>query len=255
MSGLRRTRSYRSYTYSFRIVARFFSKFTFDPLEGLGLSLGLIKARQKTLLWTPDHHWTWEPLQQGPAESRPLFPAPSHTFKYSPGSPSIELTDYSTVHLEETALHDTPAMAHSLFPPAISTRRPRNQSDASNYAPSLPVYERNGGRVSDETISPLTQRPSDVRRSRVSTSYRGSSDGRRSSEFSDPDLGGGYHMPLLVASHDEPSAHGVHSRYGYRRANSDPGDPPIGILGGAQGDGLGIGMNVVSPTANAERDM
>ncbi|KAF2829583.1 hypothetical protein CC86DRAFT_318980 [Ophiobolus disseminans] len=254
MTGLGYTRDYRCWTYWFRAASRFISRFTFDPLESLGVKFGLIKSRQKTLVWTRKHHHDPDLSHQ---RVQPLVPLPRHV-----SSPSIELTDYSTVPHDESAIQDTPAMAHSLFPPAITTRRPRNESDASFTEPTLPIYEqyrRSDDRQSDERPSddshrPLIQRPSDVHRSRASSASRRTSgeaqrggEDRRSSKATDGRSSSEY-MLSPTSPLEEQSGFGgwlglnttVQSRQGYRRANSDPGSPPFEMETQAGEMGLGI---------------
>ena len=244
MKGLIYTREYRSLTYWFRAAFRFLSKFTFDPLESLGVNFGLIKSRQKTLVWERKER---DELER--SQTRRPRPTPRH-----PTSPSIELTDYSTVPHDESVIQDTPAQAHSLFPPAITTRRPRNESDASITDPILPIYEQY--RRSDDSQRPLVQRPSDVHRSRAGSSSRRVSgeahydvEGRRSSEVTDARSSSDY--MLSPTSPDGLQGFGgwlgldttVQSRQGYRRANSDPGSPPIDLVAQAGASGLGIDLD------------
>jgi hypothetical protein len=235
MNGLQMTRDYRKLTYWFRASFRFFSKYTFDPLESLAVNAGLISARQRTLVWTKSH--TYDPLPW-PQPSRPH----GHTT-----SPSIELTLYHADDQphENTAVQDTPAMAHSLFPPARTTHRPRNESDASIMEPTLPIYNRY--RTSDDSSRSFIQRPSDVHRSRTpSTDLKRSAggSGRRSSEFTGSRLSTEYMLSPISPPADQQGFGGwlslntVQSRQGYQRANSDP--PPF-VADAAQG-GLGISV-------------
>jgi hypothetical protein len=285
MSGLKMTRRYRSFTYWFRASFRFVSKFTFDPLEALGVNLGLIKTRQHTLVWTKEH--THNPVlppsrpsqrhagtrlppglppppgtspspghppspdrppQPGlPTSSgRPATPGPS-SFTGHHASPSIELTDYSN---PEYGTHDTPAMAHSLFPPALKPGRPRNQSDASFTESGLPIFDRY--RTSNDSNRPLIWRPSDVHRSRAAVGRRPSDEreGRRSSDFAEHRSSSEY-MLAPASMYDEQPVFGnwlgsVQSRQGYQRANSDPGSPPILDDGGERGAGQGLGIGMGS---------
>lgn len=240
MKGLRMTRSYRSYTYFVRQVSRFASKFTVNPLERLGVVVGLIKTRQKTLLWTKNH--TWNPVV-------PPDPVPDalrqNRHHHSRASPSIELTDYSTVPLNDRTVYETPAMAHSLFPPAITTRRPRNESDASNYDLGIPIYEQHRLRSSEDSSDPLIQRPDYCHRSRASRGGKGSTKDRRASDDTDAGSEIDLASPFDV-SHFEESSHGgwlgstLQSRQGYRRANSDPGSQPIDLVPFESVGGLGI---------------
>jgi hypothetical protein len=234
------TRDYRSMTYWLRVASRFVSKFTFDPLESLGVKFGLIKTRQKTLVWTKTHDWNPK------VDANPLT-EPSTATAAHHASPSIELTDYSTVAQGESAIQDTPAMAHSLFPPALTTRRPRNESDASHHEPALPIYEQY--RTSDDSHRRLIQRPSDVHRSRAPSS---SERGRRSSEARrESDIAGRssseYATSPASPPDEQPSFGGwlglgssFRGRQGYQRTNSDSGSPPDDIAAEAQQDALGI---------------
>jgi hypothetical protein len=232
MAGLQRTRKYRALTYWFRAASRFISKFTFDPLECLCVELGLVSKRQETLVWTKQH--THEP---------PLKSESSKSARQHVASPSIELTIYPDSLYEDITLQETPAMAHSLFPPAHTTRRTRNESDASLPEPNLPIYERY--RSSEDSNWPLVQRPSDVHRSRAAPSSQSSQDRRRSSEISDTRSSSEY---LLSPESIAPEHHvfgewpTVQSRHGYRRANSDPGNLPVDLVD-ELGNGLGIGYD------------
>jgi hypothetical protein len=239
MDGLRMTRYYRSLTYFLRVAFRKLSKYTFDPLEGLGVMTGLIKTRQKTLMWTKRHSWD-------PAVSLPqVLPVNEPSTQPLAASPSIQLTDFSTTawHPEEFDAQETPAMAHSLFPPAISTRRPRNESDASLNDLPLPIYAQ--VRTSEESaVAPLIQRPSDVHRSRATP--RTSGEYRRSSDSVDVTLSGEHNLSPTSPPHDSTFGGwvgleaSVHNRSGYRRANSEPGSPP-GIDLRTQGLGIEMG--------------
>ncbi|KAH7061917.1 hypothetical protein BKA63DRAFT_191724 [Paraphoma chrysanthemicola] len=240
MDGLHMTRDYRSLTYWFRVASRFVSKFTFDPLESLGVSFGLIKAKQKTLVWTKTHTWDPKVIPDNPTTE------PSSATAHKP-SPSIELTDYSTLPQGESAAQDTPAMAHSLFPPALTTRRPRYESDASHHEPSLPIYQQ--FRTSDDSQRPFIQRPSDVHRSRAPSS---SDHGRRSSEARRDSEMTGRSSSEYAASpssppEDQPSFGGwlglnssFRGRHGYQRTNSDPGSPPVDMVAEVEENALGI---------------
>jgi hypothetical protein len=232
MAGLQRTRKYRAITYWFRAASRFISKFTVDPLECLCVELGLVSKRQETLVWTKQY--THDP---------PLKTDPSKSGRQHVASPSIELTIFPDSLYEDITLQETPAMAHSLFPPAHTTRRARNESDASLPEPNLPIYERY--RSSEDSNWPLIQRPSDVHRSRAAPSGQRTQDRRRSSEISETRSSSEYLLsPEIIA----PEHHvfgewpTVQSRQGYRRANSDPGIPPVD-LGEEIGQGLEIGYD------------
>ncbi|KAH9881783.1 hypothetical protein J1614_000954 [Plenodomus biglobosus] len=224
MIGLRRTRRYRQWTFIFRLTSRLLSRITLRPLEKLGISIGLIKKPQKTLLWTKDHTWNPDlPVSQSGPVAQPSYtnPSPSSDFpKHSGIVPEIEL------HVTET-----PAMAHSLFPPAITTRL-RNESDASVN----PISTYTQLRASNESYQPLIQRPLETYRTRNETEGRSSGDGRASLE-----------NIYLSASPPERSSWlapntAVHNRHGYRRANSDPGLPPTDLVETAE-SGLGINLH------------
>jgi hypothetical protein len=231
------TRDYRALTYWFRITSRFVAKFTFDPLESLGVKLGFIKMRQKTLVWTKTH--SHDPLPR----SSLLRTASHHDV-----SPFIELTLFPDSLCDEGTFRDTPAMAHSPFPPAHTMRRSRNESDASFSEPTLPIYEQY--RTSDESNRPMIHRPSDIHRSRAtpaSRDRRRSHERRRSSELSEPRSSSEFLLsPTSIYSGQ--SAYGgrltldvaAQSRQGYRRANSDPGSPPLDVVAEVERSGLGI---------------
>ncbi|KAF1841258.1 uncharacterized protein K460DRAFT_322312 [Cucurbitaria berberidis CBS 394.84] len=229
MDGLRKTRMYRHWSFPVRWLSRQLSRWTLDPMEKLAVLVGLVKKPQKTLLWTKGHKW--DPVVP---QAKAMVPA-----QINP-SPYIELTDYSTTapHMD-THIHDTPAMAHSLFPPAIPTRRPRNESDASLLPPS---------RTSDDSSSPLIQRPSEAHHQRVDSEGRRSGEGRVSF--------GETWSPATPA--DARPAYGgglgadatVHSRQGYQRANSDPGSLPVDIAEMAQS---GLVIHFRNPDPDLER--
>ncbi|KAI8942314.1 hypothetical protein NX059_000393 [Plenodomus lindquistii] len=215
MSGLRMTRRYRHWTYILRLTSRLLSGVTLGPLEKFAIAIGLIKKPQKTLLWTK--HSTWIP-NIAVTQLRPAKPWPS-----------IELTDYSMAGPGPGGhVADTPAMAHSLFPPAITTR-PRNESDASTYSVSMYTQLR----TSDHSYQMIIQRPSEAHHTRGDVEGRSSGEGRHSLEDNF----------LSVSSPERDYWSGpdtaVHSRQGYRRANSDPRPPPTDLVDATQ-SGLGI---------------
>ncbi|CAN9158265.1 unnamed protein product [Alternaria alternata] len=139
MKGLRMTRAYRSLT----LFARRTSRVTMNQLEKLALAIGLIKKRKKTLMWT--RHHTWNPL----VPRRTSSSGRDHLR----GAPSIELTPYDNDRVPDVVF-ETPAMAHSLFPPAITPRRTRNESDASLDPLDLPGRPRTSG---DSSTPPYTK--------------------------------------------------------------------------------------------------
>lgn len=203
--------------------------------------MGFIEKRQKTLFWTKKHTHEYVP--------KPTR-APSNRATHHTASPSIELTDYSDHGCMDSAVQDTPAMAHSLFPPAITPRRPRNESDASFTEPSLPIFERRRASHDGEASDIFIQLPSEVHRSRAAfqdSSRRASHERRRSSEVSEHRSSD----ELLLSPTSIPYERQMlgawvgldtvtQNRRGYHRANSDPGSPPdLVALQGEQG-GLGI---------------
>lgn len=237
MDSLRMTRDYRALTYGFRATSRCISKFTFDPLESLCVKLGLIKTHQRTLLWTKSHK------PESESRTRPSGSSPSHA-----ASPSIELTLYPHDPHDESAVHDTPAMAHSLFPPARTNRRARNKNDVSYIEVSLPMYQR--ARTSEDSGRPPVQHPSDVRRSRASSSTtRGGhmdEQRRRSSEIPESRSSGEHLLAPESLASEQTAFTGwtrldptVYSRQGYQRANSDPSSQPIEIVAEVEQSGLG----------------
>jgi hypothetical protein len=239
MDGLRMTRDYRAFTYWFRTVSRFISKYTFDPLESLGVSMGLIKTHQKTLVWTKKHTYNPKPKR-----------APSNGIANHAASPSIELTVYPDHDRMDIAIQDTPAMAHSLFPPAITPRRTRYESDASFTEPSLPIYEQY--RNNHEGDGSSIQCPSEVHRSRAASrdnDYRTSDDRRHSSEVSEQRSSDELLLSPTSLSNERPIFSewtgldtAMQSRRGYQRANSDPGSPPDLVVVRDEQGGLGISV-------------
>ena len=220
MQGLRMTRSYRQYTFFARLAARFVTKFTLDPLEWLAYKVGLIKTMQNTLVWTKKHDWD------------PIIPKRSSHF----ATPSFELTDLSDVPLGGQQAQETPAMAHSLFPPAIPMGRARTESEASLRSPYRPDYEY---RISNDSFTPLIRRPSEAHHMGHRTDSLSSDEPRMS----------GDHTPMLVSSPEDQTAFngwlGLNSalqpRHTYRRANSYRGSPPFDLPQPNQ-DALGIYM-------------
>lgn len=216
------TRRYRSLTFWVRRLSRAISFVTFDPLEKLAVVVGLIKKPQKTILWNKH------------PKRGPIVPhaAPGAQPGYAMPSPSFQLTDLSSDRPGvATNTQETPAMAHSLFPPAIATRA-RNESDASHN----PLSPYTMVRTSDESSRPLIQRPTGVYHHPEEPERRGSGEPRVS--FEDTFLHG---SPPEQREWLAPGTT-VHSRQGYRRANSDPGLPPHDGVVRSQ-DGLGIELD------------
>jgi hypothetical protein len=218
-------RKYRHWTFFFRRASRGLSYLTLDPLEKLAVMIGLIKKPKNTLLWTKEHSHLGNPVVSGSS----LSTQPNK----SNASPSIsfEMTNqsaaapYRNLQFHE---HDTPALAHSVFPPAIRTHRPRAGSHGSNSAPS-----RSPLRESGDSSRPLIQRPSEA------YCLPGDGEGRPSDEMrvsfedtlshaSPPEQGSGLGRDTMLQG-----------RQGYRRANSGAGSPSIDGVSSAQG-GLGI---------------
>jgi len=221
MQGLRMTRSYRQYTYFIRVASRFIAQYTLNPLEWLAYKIGLIKTTQQTIFWTKQH--TWEP--RVPTRLMP---------------PAFELTDLSDGPSNGPQMQETPALAHSLFPPAIPMGRPRAESDTSFEAQSLRQLESHG-RISDDSYAPLVQRPSEAHRAGQHADRSSSDQHRISTDNS-----------AIVVTPPEDEAPfqgwlGLHTalqpRHAYRRANSDPGSPPLD-LPQPNLDPLGIHLDV-----------
>jgi hypothetical protein len=230
------TRDYRSGTYWIRAATRFVSRFTFAPLESLGVNMGLIKSRQKTLVWTKESKAGSEQVQ---------LPDGQVSEARHVTSPSFALTDYSTAPHDECAMDDSPAMAHSLFPLALTPHRPRTASDTSIHEPVLPIFQR--FRRSDDSSRPLVTAPPDIHRWRASSTHHN----RRVTE--ETDLRSSSEHALSPSSPlGEASAHGgrlevntrtLQSRQGYRRRNSDPGSPPHDVaITGAYGSSMRWGL-------------
>jgi hypothetical protein len=222
MSGLRMTRIYRSWTFFARRTSRALSYLTVHQFEKIFILAGVIKKPQKTLLWTKEH--TWNPVIPPSLTER----ARGHTHAlHTYASPSIELTDCDVTR-SPSHVQDIPAMAHSLFDPAINVRRARIASDASLSGPD-PL---NGPRTSDDSSASLIQRLSQVH-------HHGETDGRTSSE-------GCHSFETPFIERDFPAAErwlstegAVHNRQGYRRANSESGVAPD-VTGSIDQGGLGI---------------
>ena len=166
--GLRMTRIYRRLTFSFRRISRLLSRFTFDPMERLGVAIGLIKYPQKTLLWTKEH------------THDPDIPIAMLQIVRPHGIPAVEPSDFSTAMVRDDSqqshhAHETPAQAHSLFPPVIPQRRARHDSESSAVR-TLPSFRGHGSSSSplsltnrpsyDSSVVPLLQHPPQVHHQR-----------------------------------------------------------------------------------------
>jgi hypothetical protein len=213
MQGLRRTRVYRHWTFYARRISRGLIKVTLEPVERLAISANLVK-KQDTLLWQRTHIWA----PPAPPQNTALPP-------HYVASPSIELTDYSTVLSTEFATQEVPAMPHSLFPPAISVRRARAEGFAFEQSPLPSGWHQS--RNSDESVSPLVSRP-------VGAHQAGS---QRSDSLSDEECSSGDALLEVSPPDSENSGLGltaVMGRQRYIRANSDPRVDPDG-RGGVRG--------------------
>ena len=197
MKGLRMTRTYRSWT----LFARHASRATWVQLGKLAHAIGLIKKRQRTLVWT--RHSTRDPVH--PRQESPFGRIDGRA------TPSFELTDYDG--RTYSAVAGTPAMAHSLFPPTITPHRTRNDSDTS--VDPLDLLSR--PRISDDSSVSLIQRPSQVHQQHE-TESRSSGEERRS--FDAPLLGLG---PMRASAQTGLDAQiRLPNRQGYHRAISGP---------------------------------
>jgi hypothetical protein len=235
MKGLRMTRRYRSATFFVRRAARAVLWATLDQVERLAIMVGVIRKKRKTLLWTKKHTWSPDISDQPPMTSGR---GQQNT------SPSIELTDYDATHAQP---QDTPAMPHSLFPPAINTRRPRNDSDAplnplnsgdrprnTSDASFSPFSPPRPPRPSNESSAPLLQRPAQAHQYGEAEARTSSEAGRVSFQTPFIDHATPIHQEGWLGTESA-----VQSRQGYRRANSDPGLLPD--FGGDMGQG-GLGL-------------
>jgi hypothetical protein len=220
------TRAYRHWTFAFRITSRVVSRYTLDILAEIAFRVGIVKKPQMTLLWQKGH--TWNPSIPHPSFEANLDASGHRT------NPSIELSDFSMPIVRDNCqIHETPAMATSLSPPAISQRRSRHDSDSSATRPHVSSYHGPfhdyassiAQRPSHESHAPLIQHPSEAHphyyRDRAGSVI---SDDESSERVS-------LHAPLMVVTGGELM--GLQSRHGYPRANSDPGSPPTE-------EGLGI---------------
>jgi hypothetical protein len=255
MEGLRMTRNYRSWTLYLRIASRFVSKYTFDPLERLGVTVGLIGTEQKTLVWTKDHNWN-PPVPLRNQEHPTAEPSSPST-----GSPSIAVTDHSSPATRiASRTRNTPTMAFSLFPAVRTTHQSDDESDISLHGPILPTHSH--GRTSDDSISPLLTRPSEVHRSRAASASSGgrriSSETRYSVDYEHGRSSIEHLLPPASPGDDGSSFGGwtrrdiaVHSRLGYTRSNSDSALPTFDFVADAERSGLGIDFE--ADTGNRKR--
>lgn len=239
MAGLRMTRKYRHWTYGFRLFSRVVLKVTIDPVELFAVTVGLVKRPQKTLLWTKTHTTNASHLEYPP--TIPAY-APHHRV-----NPSIELSDYSSVAMERDdsqQMHDTPAMAHSLFPPALPRRRPHRDSDSSQPMPSSPIFASIGNETS---ISPLIRRPMETLHYRERADFAVVDDEHRSSgeDMLSPTL---LHEETSLINPLLASGPGLQSRQRYERANSDSAQH-------SATQGLGISMQDLSAGSDLERGL
>ena len=220
MRGLQLTRSYRHYTYFARKFARFIAEYTLDPLETLAYTVGLINAPQQTL--------RWEKHPRQDSEGSPTTQAAPAPPRYL-SSPHIELTDFDSQPLYSPHVQETPALAISSFPDAVSMNHQRTDSGSFLQSPPRPKYE---ARNSGDSSSPLLQRPSEVHRNRDSSS---SDEHRKSGE--------GSITPISLSGEQDIfngwQGLGPQPRQGYRRANSGSSSN----LPQPNQDALGIDMN------------
>lgn len=222
MKGLQMTRSYRQYTYFVRVFARFIARYTLQPLEWLSYKVGLIKTMQETLFWTKEHHW--DPV------------VPQRLRRSDVVRPTFEYTDMSDIPLGAVQVQETPILAHSLFPPAIPPNRQRTESDASTRMPYRPEYQYRG---SDDSYSPLIQRPSEVHTGQRTDSL--SSDEHRVSIDHTIMSSSSIQEQAPFAGWLGPEAN-LQPRHAYTRNNSDPGSPLFNLPPPNQ-DPLGIHMD------------
>lgn len=230
MDGLRKTRKYRHWTFFARRASRAFSYLTLNPLEKLAVMIGLVKKPQKTLLWTKEHTHNWNPIVlQTSLSEQPDNPNPSPSISFEQMDHSA-ITPRINLHVYD---HDTPAMAHSGFPPAIPTHRPRAGSDDST-----PALLQSPPRTSDDSSSPLMLRPSEVHHPRGDTEGRASEERRATFEgrvsFEDT-----LSPTSLAGQRVWPGSDTIfQARQESRRASSGARSPLVGGVG--MGSGLGI---------------
>ncbi|KAF2998563.1 hypothetical protein E8E13_005687 [Curvularia kusanoi] len=229
MRGLRRTRSYRKYTYFVRVLARCVARYTLDPLEWVSYKIGLIKTTQQTIFWTKNH--TWDPR----APQR-LWP------------PTLELTDLSEGPVAASHVKETPALAHSQFPPAIPFGRQRTESEASLRP--LPHHQGYYHRGSAESSTPLIQRPSEAHWTAHRADQLATEQYRLSADYTE----------IALSTADEQAPHqgwlGLHTalqpRHTYRRSNSDAGSSSFDPLQ-PNGDSLGVDTNAADLEKGVQR--
>jgi hypothetical protein len=212
MQGLQRTRLYRHWTYYARRLSRALIKVSIEPVERFGIHLRLLK-KQETLLWKRKHTWN-PPLIVPTTTNKPAL------LSRHAASPSIELTDYSTIISPPTP-QDTPAMPHSLFPPAISVRRARAEqfSFTPSSGSSSSLSDGNRRRGSDDSSSPLVVRPVDAHHAGSRCSDSPSDEERENSEMLVEVQSEQAGLGIRVGS----AGQGVVGRQRYKRAGSDAG--------------------------------
>lgn len=205
MHGLRMTRTYRYYTFTFRRLSRLLSKLLLDPLETLAVKVGVVR-RQNTLLWTSDYS----------SEEPPPLSSSSDYTDHSAPFPPIELHE----HLVPSTHHSPFTTAPVLSPSTSYSPRFRAESNSSLSPPSA----HSPGRTSNESSLPFLPPPSGSY-----TPRRPSGDESRSSDARVSFEETTQYQPIQGSWLDPRAA--VHSRQGYRRANSESEMPP-----GVQGD-------------------
>ncbi|KAF2756578.1 hypothetical protein EJ05DRAFT_539505 [Pseudovirgaria hyperparasitica] len=153
MDGLRKMRTYKRYTYWFRIMSRYFLLATVHPIHGLFRWVGIVRKRQKSLLWTRHGVWGKPTPSSSPSYTQPLIsdPHPSGTNHHFP---SISI-DLAPIQRPITPHNGLPVSWASLSPPVSQPMTRNSSSDSSLHTPT---HTQNRPRYSSDA-SLLPYRP------------------------------------------------------------------------------------------------
>jgi len=155
MRGLRRTRQYRSWTLFARQAARILSFITVHQLERLAMLCGIVKTRQKTLVWTKACKKEARCVERTTSQRGP-------SAQYA--TPLTELEQYSNSNSNAVLLRIQEPRAvveRTLSPRASDTFHRRSASDASsNQVDNLRLPPR----PSEDSSTPLICVPLQVLR-------------------------------------------------------------------------------------------
>ncbi|KZM26853.1 uncharacterized protein EKO05_0010769 [Ascochyta rabiei] len=207
MQGLRRTRSYRHFTYLPRLFTRVVTSFTLNPRKWLVWNKRLNKAPPSTILWTKDHtDRSTYPKRTSVAAPRQVVP------------PSFEVSDYSTVHSDNLRAQETHALMDSASPLATPPGRSRTRSDTSIRSRYQPESDY---RISNDSNPPLSRSLPEAHHARYRADSRSSEEHRLSGE----QLGVPTSPHNQSASKGWPGFSAALPPHAYTHVSSDPGSP------------------------------